>query len=77
MGKCKECKFWDFRATGQDGSAECGAFDWQGTKQPIARDNAAMEIWTNDDYGLHYKFKTGPNFGCVKFLDRKMGANNE
>jgi len=77
MGNCKNCKFWDFRHKNQDGSAECWAFDWQVIKQPIKRDAAAMELWMSDDYGLHYKFKTGPNFGCVKFLDRKMGENNE
>lgn len=71
MGNCKDCKFWDhFWQNHRTEMATCDAFGYMdiNTKADVG---AAFDLRLLDDTGLIFDFKTGPNFGCVKFQPRE------
>jgi len=59
QGRCQQCKFWD--------DWVCTAFDAY-TKPSV--DGAAIWASASDDSGLVAEFRTGPEFGCMKFTAR-------
>jgi|GEM_PF-2895864 len=69
MGHCKDCKHWesheDFR--GKQWTT-CEAPDWLGIADKISADGLAIFADASDDTGLNAGLKTGPMFGCVKFM---------
>ncbi len=59
MGSCKTCKNWNNR--------ECVAFDNVERNEKIPDTDAGIYADADDDSGLQWSFRTGPDFGCTKW----------
>jgi hypothetical protein len=64
MGNCKICRYW-YRP-----DHECTAVEsWANMDTRVKEDNFAVAVSYSDDRGLDILFKTGPDFGCIKFQE--------
>ena len=69
MGHCKDCKHWESHIDTRNRSWHtCEAANWVERDSKIGDDDLAIYADANDDSGLDAGLKTGPMFGCVKFL---------
>lgn len=71
MGKCKNCKLWDDSL--YHGVGICNGigindpgFGWNQDPKILFD----IEVTVSDDTNLQYDLKTGPEFGCVRFLNK-------
>lgn len=66
----KDCFFWD-KSTGECGAAghHDEGFGWDQNPEILLD----IEVQVDDDSGLNYFLKTGPEFGCIRFSPAKLG----
>ncbi len=65
---CKNCRWWDEMPYGD--AMYC---DFIGTTHNNAKTTGCNIIYrTLDDQGLDFWLKTGPEFGCTNFTDKKV-----
>lgn len=71
MGNCKDCRHWrSVHDTLNRTYHECDAvgFEIEASKPgPDGVEGNGFVIYTNDTHGSEESFRTGPNFGCVRF----------
>lgn len=72
MGNCKDCKYWESYWDGRKTWNTCEVADWVGQTDAIADDAIALYADALDDSGLEAGMKTGPMFGCIKFVARPV-----
>jgi hypothetical protein len=63
VGKCKDCMAWN--------NGECADVDYVYENEKVEMDNFGIFADADDDQGLVWGLKTGPDFGCVKFKSKK------
>lgn len=69
IGYCKDCRFWESHTDMRNKSWNtCEAADWVDRGQKIADDGLAIYADASDDSGLEAGMKTGPMFGCIRFV---------
>lgn len=68
MGNCKDCRFWD-------SDQRCQKADWSVGDYTAPEDVLVAEVSVLDDSGLFVDIRTGPEFGCVLFHERKHNGN--
>lgn len=61
---CKTCKYWDKYDT------ECNLINWIDCNKTMKGADFALYVTASDDQGLDAKFKCGPQFGCIKYLEK-------
>jgi hypothetical protein len=61
--RCKDCKHWDDGECRAIGSHDKG-FGWK--QNPAILFDIVVTV--DDDSGLDYRLRTGPEFGCVRFV---------
>lgn len=71
MGNCKDCKYWtkhtdDWNRTWHT----CEGVGDTHYSAKIVDDNFALYAESLDDSGLEFGMKTGPMFGCVRFVQK-------
>ena len=64
--RCKNCKFWDDGECNGVGEHDAG-FGWE--QNPAVLFD--IDVRADDDSGLGFKLKTGPEFGCVRFVSKE------
>ena len=75
MGNCKDCKHWehhseDFYGKNLKEWHECEAVGGADYDEKIPDDGFALYADAADDTDLSSGLKTGPMFGCFKFLPK-------
>jgi len=66
MGNCKDCKYWDSY------DQTCDGVEWVDLDSKIGDTEFAYYADANDDSGLSAGIKTGPMFGCIKFVAKPV-----
>lgn len=61
---CKDCQHWDREFH----PGECNAPKWLDDREKPEDDKAGFYAKASDDTGLDAGFRTGPLFGCIKFV---------
>jgi len=73
MGNCKDCKYWESHTDIWKKSWNtCEFVDWVDYEQKIGDDTFAIYASASDDSGLKTGLKTGPMFGCIKFVSKSV-----
>lgn len=71
MGNCKNCKYWDSHTDMRGKSWNtCEVAAWVDRAAVIADNAIAIYADASDDSGLDAGIKTGPMFGCIKFVGK-------
>jgi len=64
MNHCKDCKFWE------PDDQTCNYADWLELENTIVVDEFGYYAYACDDSGLSAGIKTGPTFGCIKWVSK-------
>jgi hypothetical protein len=67
IGHCKDCKYWEQKGKNW---TTCEAADWTEYNEALPDDGFAYYASASDDSGLECGLKTGPYFGCIKFISK-------
>lgn len=68
-GHCKDCRYWEFHHDTRGRKWHtCEAANWVNRDDQIDDSDIAYYADALDDSGLDAGIKTGPMFGCVKFM---------
>lgn len=70
MGNCKNCKYWKTLNDGYRTWSICDNVDSLEHSDKIARDGFAIFADCHDNSGMYAGLKTGPDFGCIKFIEK-------
>lgn len=76
MGNCKDCKHWR-NALGHMTWNTCEHPDTVEHDARIAEDDFALHVDVHDDSGLTCGLKTGPMFGCLKFVSKVDASDGD
>ena len=78
-GYCKDCKFWrtSEKAFSNKTVSECDRLNWADRYETIGDDEAAIYADATDESGLEAGLKTGPMFGCIKFVQSQPRPTHE
>lgn len=69
MGNCKDCRYWESHIDMRGRSWNtCEVASWVSRTDTIADNSIAIYADASDDTGLDAGIKTGPLFGCIKFM---------
>jgi len=68
MKRCKNCRWYD-----GDSCERIDQFDPYDPfdAPPTNPDHAYLSIAADDDQGLQVEMKVGPDFGCIKFEEKR------
>jgi hypothetical protein len=69
IGHCKDCKYWKSHTDAWNKSwTECDYAAWFSREGTLNNDDFGYYADASDDQGLEAGMKTGPMFGCIKFM---------
>lgn len=78
MGNCKDCKHWHAHIDAFNKRWNtCEAPNWVDYANKVDDDGFALYADASDDSGLCVGLKTGPMFGCIKFLQRNAKSKSK
>jgi hypothetical protein len=68
---CKDCKFWKAHTDQwRDSWTECDQVGGSSREGTLSDDDFAIYADADDNSGLEVGLKTGPMFGCIKFVGK-------